>query len=166
MGLFLSTGDILPSCYNDNTVKFKKFFSLSVALLIAITILNFFAFKNFWYWRWPWFDKPMHFMGGLFAGLAAIQLFLYFRRRHLREVNGLDLALVSLSAGIVIGGLWELLEFTADKLYIARIELKTLAMVFDGWQGSLKDLLFDLIGSVVATILFLISFIWQNKKAQ
>jgi hypothetical protein len=147
-------------------VKFKKFFSLSVCLLVAITVLDFLAFKNFWYWRWPWFDKPMHFMGGLLAGLVAIQLFLYFRRRHLRDVSGLDFALVSLLAAVVIGGLWEVLEFTADKFYVAHVELKTLDMLYNGWQGSLKDLLFDLIGSVVATILFLISFIWQNKKAR
>lgn len=147
-------------------MKFKKFFSLSVFLLIAITVLDFFAFKNFWYWRWRWFDKPMHFMGGLLAGLVAIQLFLYFKRRHPKEITGLDLALVSIVAAVVIGGLWEFLEFTADKLYVAHVELKTLAMVSNSWRDSLKDLLFDLIGSVVATILFLISFIWQRKKAQ
>ena len=147
-------------------MKFKKFFILSVCLLVAITALDFFAFKNFWYWYWPWFDKPMHFLGGLLAGLVAIQLFLYFKRKSLREVSGLDLALVSVMAAIIIGGLWEFIEFTADKFYIARVELKTLNMVYNGWRGSLKDLLFDLIGSLVAIILFLISFIWQNKKAR
>ncbi len=108
----------------------------------------------------------MHFLGGLLAGLVAIQLFLYFKRKSLREVSGLDLALVSVMAAIIIGGLWEFIEFTADKFYIARVELKTLNMVYNGWRGSLKDLLFDLIGSLVAIILFLISFIWQNKKAR
>jgi len=147
-------------------VKFKKFFILSVCLLIVITVLNLLAFKNFWYWQWPWFDEPMHFMGGLLSGLVAIQLFLYFRRKSLREISGLDLAFVGLTSAIAIGGLWEFLEFTADKLYIARVELKTLNMVYTGWYGSLKDLLFDLIGSLVAIILFLISFIWQRKKAQ
>lgn len=159
-------GRALSNCYNKDIVKFKKFFILSVGLLAAITVLNLLAFENFWYWYWPWFDKPMHFMGGLLAGLVAIQLFLYFRRRSLREVSGLDLALVSFIAAILIGGFWELLEFTADKFYIARVELKTLNMVYVGWRGSLKDLLFDLIGSLVATILFLTSFIWQSKKAR
>ncbi len=84
----------------------------------------------------------------------------------MREISGLDLAFVGLTSAIAIGGLWEFLEFTADKLYIARVELKTLNMVYTGWYGSLKDLLFDLIGSLVAIILFLISFIWQRKKAQ
>lgn len=105
-------------------------------------------------------------MGGLLSSLVAIQLFLYFWKKDLREVSGLDLAFVGVTSAIIIGGLWELLEFTADKLYIARVELKTLDMVYTGWYSSLKDLLFDLIGSLVAIILFLISFIWQRKKVQ
>jgi hypothetical protein len=108
----------------------------------------------------------MHFLGGLLSSLVAIQLFLYFRRKNLRDVTGLDVALVGLISAITIGGFWEFIEFTADKFYIARVELKTLDMVYTGWYGSLKDLLFDLIGSLVAIILFLISFIWQRKKAQ
>jgi hypothetical protein len=147
-------------------VKYKKFFILSVVLLVAITVLDFLAFKNFWYWRWRWFDEPMHFMGGLLAGLVAIQIFLYFKHRRTKKISGWDIALVSLLAALIIGCLWEGLEFTADKLYVMKIELKTLGMVYHGWRGSLKDILFDLIGSMVAAILFLTSFLWNKIRVR
>lgn len=147
-------------------MKFKKFFALSVFLLIAITVADFFAFKNFWYWRWRWFDQPMHFAGGLLAGLVAIQIFLFFYKKSWRQINGLELAVVSILAGLLIGVLWEFLEFTADKMHVARVELRTLDMLYQGWRGSFKDLLFDIIGSLTAAILFLSSFLWRNKKAR
>jgi len=145
-------------------VKFKKFFILSICLLVVITVLDFFAFKNFWYWRWPWFDQPMHFLGGLLTGLVAIQIYLHLRGRDGWQRAGGEIALISIVVAILVGGLWEWLEFTADKLSIMRVEFKTLGMAYQGWRGSLHDLLFDLIGAVTATILFFITFIWSRTK--
>lgn len=109
----------------------------------------------------------MHFMGGLLAGLVSIQTFLFFSHRHWRESGGGEIILASLVGALLVGIIWEFLEFTADKLYVARIELKTLGMLYEGWRGSLHDLLFDLMGSLTAAILFLTSFIlWRHKKQQ
>lgn len=108
----------------------------------------------------------MHFLGGLVSGLVAIQIYLYLFRKNHQQVSGLDLALVAVVTALLIGGTWELLEFSADKLSIARVELKTMDMVYQGWRGSLKDLLFDMIGAISSAILFLTSFIWQRKKVQ
>lgn len=105
-------------------------------------------------------------MGGLVSGLVAIQVYLYFFKINKKKVSGLDLALVAMFTAVTVGGLWELLEFSADKLSIARVELKTMDMVYQGWRGSLKDLLFDMIGAITSAILFLTSFIWQRQKAQ
>jgi len=145
-------------------VKFKGFFVFSVFLLVLVTVLDFWAFKNFWYWRWRWFDEPMHFLGGLLAGLVAIQIYLFFFRQDWKKVKGEEIILTSLAGALLIGILWEFLEFTADKLYVARVELKTLDMLYTGWRGSLHDLLFDLIGAITSAILFITSFIWRIKK--
>ncbi|MFA6254011.1 MAG: hypothetical protein WC640_01970 [Candidatus Paceibacterota bacterium] len=147
-------------------MKFKGFFIFSLCLLVLITVLDFLAFKHFWYWRWRWFDQPMHFMGGLLAGLVAIQIFLFFFHRDWRKVRGEEIILAGVLGALLIGIIWELIEFTADKLYVARVELKTLDMLYHGWRGSLHDILFDLIGALTSAILFLISFIWQTKKQQ
>lgn len=145
-------------------MKFKGFFIFSLLLLVLVTVLDVLAFRNFWYWRWRWFDQPMHFMGGLLASLVAIQIYLFFFHRRWRDVGGGEIVLTALVGALTMGVIWEFLEFTADKLYIARIELKTLDMLYHGWRGSLHDLIFDLIGALVSAILFLISFLWQSKK--
>lgn len=108
----------------------------------------------------------MHFLGGLLAGLVAIQIYLYFKGKDGWRRAGGEVALVSVVAAIVVGGLWEWLEFNADKWHVVRVELKTLGMIYQGWRGSLHDLLFDLIGAVTASILFFSTFLWQNKKAK
>jgi len=106
----------------------------------------------------------MHFLGGLFAGLVAIQVFLFFFHKRWQDVNGGEIVLASILGALLVGIIWEFLEFTADKLSIARVELKTLNMLYTGWRGSLHDLLFDLIGALTSAILFLLSFIWRTKK--
>ena len=79
-------------------------------------------------------------------------------------MGGEEIILASLVGALVVGIIWEFIEFTADKLYVARVELKTLDMLYRGWRGSLHDLLFDLIGAITSAILFLSSFIWRTKK--
>lgn len=106
----------------------------------------------------------MHFAGGLLAGLVAIQLFLFFFHKQWKDVGGGQIILASIGGALMVGTIWEWLEFTADKFSIARIELKTLDMLYTGWRGSLHDLLFDLIGALTSAILFLLSFIWRIKK--
>ncbi|MFA5001004.1 MAG: hypothetical protein WC531_02120 [Candidatus Paceibacterota bacterium] len=145
-------------------MKFKGFFSFSLILLVLVTVLDFLAFKNFWYWRWRWFDQPMHFAGGLLAGLVAIQIYLFFFYQDWKEVRGEEIILTSILGALIIGLVWEFFEFTADKIYVARVELKTLDMLYTGWRGSLHDLLFDLIGALTSAILFITSFIWRIKK--
>ena len=147
-------------------MKFKGFFSFSLILLALVTVLDFLAFKNFWYWRWRWFDQPMHFVGGLLAGLVAIQIYLFFFHQDWKEVRGEEIILTSILGALIIGLVWEFFEFTADKIYVARVELKTLDMLYTGWRGSLHDLLFDLIGALTSAILFITSFIWRIKKQQ
>lgn len=108
----------------------------------------------------------MHFIGGLLVGLISIQIFLFFYRRTRQEIKGQEIILASILGALSVGIAWEFLEFTADKFYVARVELKTLGMFYDGWRGSLRDLLFDLSGALTAAILFLSSFLWKKEKQQ
>ena len=58
----------------------KVFIGLEAVILPLLGILNYLAFKNYWYWRFRWFDQPMHFLGGLALGLFGIIIYLYFFR--------------------------------------------------------------------------------------
>ncbi len=94
-----------------------------------------------WYWRIPWFDMPMHFLGGLWVGSVA----LWFYSRSV-STQYLQAFLVSIGAVLVVGGLWEIFEFSVD----------TIVSVSDqnGVLDTISDVMFDIIGGVIATTYF------------
>lgn len=63
----------------------------------------FFALPNDWYWHYVWLDVPMHFLGGLWAGLAVTWglRFLGFRASFMMVYAGV----------LLIGVAWEVYEY-------------------------------------------------------
>lgn len=148
-------------------MKFKSFFIFSLILLTTIISLNFFAFRYYWYWRWRWFDKPMHFLGGLLVGLVFFQLYFYFFKRDKFEgISIWEIFMLSLLPILLIGIGWELLEFTADQIYVFHVNLKTIGLIYQGWRESVADLTFNFMGSMTAGILLMSNLLWQTKKQQ
>jgi len=143
----------------------KLFLCLEAITLPLLGVLNYFAFENYWYWRYPWFDKPMHFLGGLSLGLLGLILYLYFsnNKNGNKKINWKILP-VGLFPVLLIGIIWEGLEFKASKIHVANVYLKTLGMFYNGLGESFKDLLFDFIGAFSAILLFLIIIICKKKN--
>ncbi|NBD74269.1 hypothetical protein GVX82_04505 [Patescibacteria group bacterium] len=79
---------------------------LLVVLIYLIWGTHALAHTFFLYWRLPWFDLPMHVMGGLWIGIAALW---GARRVGLRSMRAQVLA-IALSVGALALG-WELLEW-------------------------------------------------------
>ncbi len=52
-----------------------KLLNLLAFLVVFIFVVNFLAFKFFWYYSFWYFDIIMHFLGGLWLGLCAIYFF-------------------------------------------------------------------------------------------
>lgn len=67
-------------------------------LCVALLALHVEAMQGFLYWRLPWFDIPMHFLGGLALGTLAVG----FLNRH----RPLAFAAALLAAFVA----WELFE--------------------------------------------------------
>jgi len=81
-------------------------------LIWIIAIIHMLAEFNFWYWKFLWLDIPMHFIGGLWLGLAG--LWLWYHTPHLarlRERTNLSPFLVALVTGVLIGLVWEAYEY-------------------------------------------------------
>jgi len=67
------------------------------------------ALELFLYWRFLWFDMPMHILGGLCAALGySILPFIRVRRAGQGETMGWYLAVV-----LIIGVAWEIFEYAA-----------------------------------------------------
>ncbi len=98
---------------------------VALVLSLATAFLQNAALADFWYWRYPWFDLPMHYLGGL----AVSALLIAFLERHKPR------AFMLLFALVIIG--WEVFEYVFG---IPREENYALDTVLDLIIGSLGAL--------------------------
>ncbi len=107
------------------------FFSAAATLaLVHITATTFFL-----YWKYLWFDIPMHFLGGLVCALG-IAILPFFRVQYIEKRSSLLLyMLIVLGVGIT----WELFEYSTG-LY--RLETNLI-------PDTILDMCMDILGGVV-----------------
>lgn len=108
-------------------------------LTLILGILQNVAVADFWYWRYPWFDVLMHYLGGLSIAAFLVALLERFR----------PWAFVACFAIAVVG--WEVFE------YIFGVMRKS-NYVFD----TGLDLLLDTVGAITIYLFARLS-IWRSK---
>jgi len=98
-----------------------------------------------------WIDIPIHLLGGLIIGSA----FLWYARRWLpeikRESKRMVFILLLLSWTALWGVSFEFFEFSYDHLLAAPYGLQTAQL---GNADTMKDLLDDLLGGLLALLIF------------
>lgn len=117
--------------------------------IIMIGVANALAEYFFLYWRLPWLDVPMHFLGGIWIGLTV--LWLYYLSAKFKNIpeNHRKAAYVYFLAGIValvIGIFWEIFEFNLI-FFITFNE-------FNGFYDTAGDILFAVIGAIFSAKYF------------
>lgn len=128
-------------------MRIKFYFALFVAFLIIA--INHYAGLYDVYWLLPWFDIPMHILGGFMVGLFA-----QVGIDHLnhKKFDKRRVPLVLLSA-LVVGVVWEFVEWymgvTGGLSIISRVD-------------TIKDIFNDLLGSVIS--LWVWKFLFNNMK--
>lgn len=128
-------------------MRTERYLLFLLILLVLIAAVNFFAIKVHLYWDVYWFDRVMHFFGGLWAG--SFGLWFFFLRLHAKTSRGIaSIFLTSFLSALLIGVLWELFELFTHLYSIFGTEK---AFMFD----TLSDLFFDIVGSFFASFLFL-----------
>ena len=100
--------------------------------LLAILYAAALAYGLFFYWRW--FDIPMHFLGGFFAG--GVSLWVFFKRSR----NGREIFLATFFGALLIGAAWELFEYFTGFTFVVYG-----TYTFD----TVKDFLMDALGALV-----------------
>lgn len=111
------------------------------ASLILVAVVHVIALELYLYWRFPWFDVPMHVLGGLCAALGySILPFIGLRKKGQYET-----VLWYLGTVLAIGIAWEVFE------YVAGISLvRETHFVLDTTLDMCMDLIGGLIGYWVA----------------
>ncbi|MCX6735770.1 MAG: hypothetical protein NTZ13_01680 [Candidatus Parcubacteria bacterium] len=124
-----------------------KLYSFFLLVLIAtMAVLNFYAYKFHWYWEFWWFDMIMHTLGGIWV--ASFALWFRYLRPLLKEMvvpKKTSIFLIAFISILLVGGGWELFEFSLDKLITFALH--------DSWN-TVSDLFFDLSGGTLAVFLF------------
>lgn len=124
-----------------------------VAFLVAIALANGFADHYSWFWVYRWLDIPMHFAGG--AWLAGFGVWWQYSRQGISELRFFKILGVCLIFALSIGLLWEAYEAVVSFLTVGHMnEIK----------DTIKDLLFDTIGSITVAILVFIRAKLKTKQ--
>ncbi len=126
-------------------------------LIFVIFFLNLVASKFYWYSLLWWFDMPMHFLGGVWLGLASVW-FYFFGRKHkpMPEINVSRIVKISIISSFVIGLGWELYEYIVQII----VPIANIASPLD----SVSDLFFDIAGGAVAAIYLLTQISFGEKS--
>ncbi|MDO8492393.1 MAG: hypothetical protein Q7S34_02015 [bacterium] len=118
-----------------NWPKFFFVFGL-LALLIAVLYIAGIYFSLFW--LLPWFDIPMHILGGFWVSLAVLAIWFSFKKSI--PENKIFFFILIL-ATLIVGIFWEIFEYYFD-------------IAFPGKEGylydTIKDLFDDLVGATLA----------------
>lgn len=102
--------------------------NLLAALFVMVILLglHLVALSHFYYWRYEWFDIPMHMLGGV--AIAFFLLGIFGRVR---------LPKFLLLVGVIVVG-WEVLEYvTGLSLGQPNYVFDTLHDIFNGYVGAL-----------------------------
>ena len=118
----------------------RKKLAIRVLSLIAfIFAMNYLAIWLHWYYSMWWFDMPMHFLGGLWVGLALLWVLP-------QEESSLDKIFQVFLFVLIIGVGWEIFEFIVNE---------TLARNPFDLRDTLSDIFFDISGGMTAMFYFL-----------
>jgi hypothetical protein len=115
-----------------------KFFVTFCLLAIIIGFLYWSAIYLSLFWLLPWYDIPMHILGGFWVSLAVFAVYQYLGKEISTNVN---IVFVLLPITLLVGILWEIFEYKTGLAFVSD----------DGYFfDTVKDLVDDVVGSVVA----------------
>ncbi|TSC69476.1 MAG: hypothetical protein G01um101456_157 [Parcubacteria group bacterium Gr01-1014_56] len=107
---------------------------LTVLSALLTAFLYWVGLDRFYFWYYPWFDIPIHMVGGLTIGFWGLAL------ATRRQFSFRRTFVCVLLLAIAVGSVWELFEYVSG-----------LTEGEDGyWFDTLKDLGDDLFGAFVA----------------
>lgn len=113
--------------------------------IFFLWIVNSLAMKYLWYVIIPWFDMPMHYLGGVWAGMLSLFFAITYIVPRYPALSRVHRALLVMASVLIIGLGWELFEFILGKVTYIN---------FGDFADTISDLLFDMLGAGSALILF------------
>ena len=123
----------------------------------ALALVHLVAQHLFLYWHYKWLDIPMHFLGGVWVGLAALWLWYYSGYGRKGDVAPHRPWIVALAGGFAFGVLWECYDFLVWNFGAGAFPVNYL-------QDTALDIVMDLIGAFTAFLLF--TFMYRRAQRE
>jgi len=134
----------------------KKILYSAFALVILVYILHVVALKFYFYWQLPWFDSPMHFLGGIFTGLIVLYVYMLTKGQEnileIKENTLMNLILITIA---IVGIVWEVWEYSFGLSFTRG----------NDFFGTIEDLYVGVIGALALYFFaknYLVTFVNKN----
>lgn len=143
--------------------KMLRKFSSKVNYLIELIFLLFILFAQLlgsilhFYGIIYWYDSFMHYISGVLTSFLAVLLLVLFNKYD--EKDRLFNIIFIISITLMVAGLWEIFEFTADNLLGGDAQ----KVVATGVTDTMKDIICALLGSVLFSFCYLYECV-KNKS--
>lgn len=129
---------------------------IAVKIFIAPALLFLFhlilSIKFHIYYTWPWFDVPMHFLGGASIALAAGIFFSHlYSRGVMKNMPRLMEIFLLISIAGLAGIIWEFAEFAGD-YFLTNLSLQP------SLADTMGDLASDLLGAFTVGIIYFFQY--------
>jgi hypothetical protein len=128
-----------------SNISQKQLAYILLTLIGSIFVIHTVAQIHFLYWKYWWFDMPMHFFGGVFLGFLAVYIYIFIVKQKIFSIK-IQWIVMILGFVFVVGLGWEVYEFFIDQSFTTRTP---------NYFDTISDLFFDLAGGCMS-ILFLI----------
>ena len=127
-------------------MKPRHLSAILALLILFIWAVNTFADQVHLYYLLWWFDIPMHILGGIWVALTSLVIYYHTGWIHRHDRSASFVVAAMLGATLVVGILWEVFEFSVEHF----VKLND-----NGVFDTLKDLLDDMIGATIASVIFI-----------
>ncbi len=109
--------------------------ALYFSIIFFIFLSMFLGKMNGFYVKFPWWDMMLHTLSGIILSIIGFSMYLLLNKLDLNEnINPLLIACYAFFFAVAMAGMWEIFEFSSDKIFGTNAQL-----------GSLDDTMWDII---------------------
>jgi len=133
-----------------------RFLQFLVLSLLAILLFHLIATIHYLYWKYKYLDTILHFLGGVWLGLAVIWYGYYSNKISLPKKPLIFTIIIVLSFTSLVGVLWEFFEFFINEYVAIKIDPDIVKLdLKDNSKDTFSDLFSALFGSLISSFILL-----------
>lgn len=125
-------------------IEFPSEFEIAIIVFVYASI--YLGDTQLFYYKFWWWDALLHGLSGIIIGALGFMLVFILNQEYKVKLSPTFVAFFSFSFAIAIGTVWEIFEFSMDSFF-------GLNMQKSGLVDTMWDLIFDVVGALIASIL-------------